>query len=226
MPKGKPSRAKNRAAKAAVAKGAPLVKAPGVQTHGPPMRTVSGRMSRDYGCPSNDEWQTTARTWATLAPALEAHRSARIWMPFYYDGKCAEHMRALGFERIIHEPNVDFFERVQDEAFLSSVDLVVDNPPYTNREIKERVLRALALSGKPFILLLPISTLHVAFVREALDMQRVQAIIPRRVHVCKADGPELPFKYLVWFCYRTCFAKDLLFLDDGADVDDDEQDER
>lgn len=199
---------------------------PGRQTHGPPMRTVSGRMSANYGSPANDEWQTTARTWAALAPTLERFKSARVWMPFYYDGKCAEHMRALGFEHVIHEPGADFFERVADAAFMSRVDVVVDNPPYTNREIKERVLRALAASGVPFVLLLPISTLHVAFVRDALDMSAVQCVVPRRVHVKKLDGPELPFKYLVWLCHRVGLARDLLFLDDADDADDDEVEER
>ncbi|KAJ1620366.1 hypothetical protein T492DRAFT_602446 [Pavlovales sp. CCMP2436] len=183
-------------------------------------------MSANYGCPANDEWQTTARTWASLAPAIERYRTKRIWMPFYYDGACAEHLRALGFEDVVHEADVDFFERVQDTAFMRTVDVIIDNPPYTNREIKERVLRALAQCGKPFVLLLPISTLHVAFVREALDMSAVQAIVPRRVHVRKSSGPELPFKYLVWLCYRTAFERDLSFLEEpDSGPDDDDADE-
>lgn len=89
------------------------------------------------------------------------------------------------------------------------------------------MLRTLAAIGKPFILLLPISTLHVQFVRDVLDMGRVQALIPRRVHVRKRDGPELPFKYLVWFCYAAELERDLGFLDDGpggnGGEDDDER---
>lgn len=100
---------------------------PGVQTHGPPMRTVSGRMSLNYGSPENDEWQTCAQTWASLAPAIERFRTSRIWMPFYYDGACAAHLRALGFENVIHEEGADFFERAKDAAFLSTVDVVIDN---------------------------------------------------------------------------------------------------
>ena len=33
-------------------------------------------------------------------------------MPFYYDGACAEHLRALGFEHVIHE-EADFFVKVR-----------------------------------------------------------------------------------------------------------------
>merc|ERR1711924_503508 len=87
----------------------------------------------------------------------------------------------------------DFFERVLDKKFLKTVDLIWDNPPYTSAETKEKVLRALAASGLPFAMLLPISVLHVAFVRDILNMAQVQVVIPRRVHVCKTGREEVPF---------------------------------
>ena len=40
--------------------------------------------------------------------------------------------------------------------------------------VQERVLRALVESGKPFAMLLPISVLHVGFVREILDTDEVR----------------------------------------------------
>jgi hypothetical protein len=164
-------------------------------------------------------------------------------MPFYYDGKCADHVRSLGFKNVVHRQE-DFFVRVLDAKFLAKVDLIWDNPPvrcgtgtaalihrpsdcpclapqYTSAETKERVLRALAASGLPFAMLLPISVLHVAFVRDILDMSQVQVIIPRRVHVCKTDREEVPFKYLCWFCYRTKLPRDVLFVDDeGGGAED------
>ena len=187
----------------------------GRSTKGPPVATTSGRMS---GSVPNDEWQTTLRTWASLAPHLEAWRGKRIWMPFYYDGRCADHVRSLGFVNVVHE-DVDFFERARDKKFLKSVDLILDNPPYTTPEMKERVLRALAATGKPFVMLLPMSILHVGFVREIVDMDAVQAIVPRRVWVRKVDGDELPFKYLVWFCCRARLRRDLIFIDDDEGGD-------
>ena len=90
-------------------------------------------------------------------------------MPFFYDGKCANHLRSLGFKDVVHKQE-DFFARVLDAKFLKKIDLIWDNPPYTSAETKERVLRALAASGLPFAMLLPISVLHVAFVREILDI--------------------------------------------------------
>ena len=183
----------------------------GFSVRGPPVATTSGRLS---GSVPNDEWQTTLRTWAAIAPLFAAWRQRRVWMPFYYDGRCAEFLRSLGFENVIHSDD-DFFERVVDKKFMKGVDLILDNPPYTTPEMKERVLRALAACGKPFAMLLPISVLHVGFVRDICDMDDVQAIVPRRVWVKKADAPvETPFKYLCWFCCRAGLPRDLIFVDD------------
>ncbi|CAE8677884.1 unnamed protein product [Polarella glacialis] len=137
-------------------------------------------------------------------------------MPFYYDGACGDHLRSLGFANVVHEKK-DFFERIADKKFMQGVDFIWDNPPYTSPDMKEKVLRALSATGKPFAMLLPISILHVGFVREIVDMRQVQVIIPRRVHVRKTDQNVLPFKYLCWFCFRARLPRDLLFVDDESD---------
>ena len=137
-------------------------------------------------------------------------------MPFYYDGACAVHLRSLGFENVIHRDE-DFFEKVKDAKFMKRVDLIWDNPPYTSAETKEAVLRALVATGKPFAMLLPISILHVGFVRDIADMSQVQVIIPRRVHVCKTGRELVPFKYLCWFCSGMRLPRDLYFINDGGE---------
>lgn len=210
----------------------------GRSTHGPPVATTSGRLN---GSVPNDEWQTTHRTvrsahhvpcsivlssmivpvchpqWEAVAEHFDAWRDKRVWMPFFYDGACAVHLRSLGFADVVHTDD-DFFERIADPAFMAGVDFIWDNPPYTTPDMKERVLRALVACQKPFAMLLPISILHVGFVREIVPMEHVQAIIPRRTFVRKMDGDELPFKYLCWFCWQAELRRDLVFVDDG-DID-------
>ncbi|CAK9075265.1 unnamed protein product [Durusdinium trenchii] len=183
----------------------------GRSTVGPPVATKSGFLSCRV---ANDEWQTTREAWQAIAPYFEAYKKKTVWMPFYYDGACADHLRSLGFVNVIHRQE-DFFERVLDLKFLRGIDLIWDNPPYTAPEMKERVLRALAQCGKPFVMLLPISVLHVGFVRDIIDMKRVQALIPRRVHVRKSGEEILPFKYLCWFCFGTKLPRDLIFVNDA-----------
>jgi hypothetical protein len=187
----------------------------GRSTHGPPVATTSGRLS---GSVPNDEWQTTRDAWQAISPFLSIWRDKCVWMPFYYDGACGNHLRSIGFTNVVHTDD-DFFERVKDRAFMATVDLIWDNPPYTTPAMKERVLKALADCGKPFVMLLPISVLHVAFVRDIIPMDHVQAIIPRRVMVQKVDGQPLPFKYLCWFCCHAGLERDLIFVDD-IDNDD------
>ena len=78
----------------------------------------------------NDEWQTTQKSWAAISPFFKSYRQCGIWMPFYYDGKCGEHLTACGFNKVVHT-NEDFFTRLQDKAFMRTIDLIWDNPPYT-----------------------------------------------------------------------------------------------
>ena len=160
----------------------------------------------------NDEWQTASESWAVVAPLLRVYRKRRVWMPFYYDGQCAEHLRALGFRDVVHRRE-DFFDRVQDSKFMAKVGLIWDNPPYTGPQLKERVLRALADSGKPFVMLLPSSVLHSKLLQDVFDTRRVQVIYPRRVFVRKTGKDKVPFKYLVWLCYKLdCLDRDVVFL--------------
>uniref|UniRef100_A0A6B2LLZ6 Uncharacterized protein n=1 Tax=Arcella intermedia TaxID=1963864 RepID=A0A6B2LLZ6_9EUKA len=144
-------------------------------------------------------------------PFFEGWKGKCIWQPFYYDGQCANYLRELNFRKVIHEP-LDFFERVKDNKFMSKVDIIIDNPPYTSPETKEKVLRTLVETNKPFVMLLPIYTLNNTFLRDIMDMQLIQCIIPKKVFIRKTGKEELPFKYLVWFCYKVGLEKDLYFI--------------
>ena len=170
---------------------------------------TDGRMSVE-----DDEWATAPRTWAALAPyLLPKFRDKKVWMPFYYDGGAGERLRATGFRKVVHEKR-DFFKRINDRVFARAVDVVIDNPPYTGKGMKERVLRALVDADVPFCLLLPLGVLHGAFVREALEVGKVQALVPRRCWVSKKGEREVPFKYLVWLCYGLELERDLVLMPD------------
>jgi len=170
--------------------------------------STSGAMSIE-----DDEWATAQRTWDALAAALPASlREAKVWMPFYYDGDAGKRLRQSGFKKVVHKKQ-DFFERVRDSVFVKSCACVVDNPPYTGKGMKERILKALKGAGVPFCLLLPLGVLHSAMVREILDTEHVQVIIPRKCYVMKKGGTEVPFRYLCWLCYRMCLERDLYLID-------------
>lgn len=159
----------------------------------------------------NDEWQTCLESWEAMAEIMAHLKEKRIWQPFFYDGECAKHLCQLGYTNVVHTRD-DFFEKVKDDKFLRGIDAIWDNPPYTSPETKQQVLKSLAGTGKPFCMLLPLAVLHAQFVRDLLDMSKVQAVIPRKVYVKKRNQEKLPFKYLVWLCYNMDLPKDLYFI--------------
>jgi len=180
------------------------------ESHGPHFKLplLEGRITN-----INDEWQTTKESWEEIKPIVMKYQKKTVWMPFYYDGACADYLRDLGFSKVIHEKK-DFFERVKDKAFMKRVDLVLDNPPYTGQDLKERILTALTKANKPFCLLLPSSVIFTKFIRDCLDMPAVQIIVPRKVFVRKAGDNQnaVPFKYLIWLCHKMKLPKDLNFV--------------
>ena len=171
--------------------------------------STSGRMSAE-----DDEWATATRTWASLFRVLDAngYKGKKIWAPFVYDELAGRRMREAGFERVVHK-RWDFFARVRDAPFVKSLDCVVDNPPYTGKNVKERILRALVDVDVPFCLLLPLGVLHGAFVRDILEEKHVQVIIPRKCYVFKKGGTEVPFRYLCWLCYKMNLERDLYLIE-------------
>jgi hypothetical protein len=203
----------------------------------------------------SDQWQTCIESWQDISGPLSSFKKKRVWMPFYYDGECAHSLRKVGFKSVYHKKR-DFFSLVKDSSFLSSVDVIIDNPPYTGEEIKSRVLIALEATKKPFAVLLPMTVLHSKLLRDVLDTKYVQTIIPRKVMVKKSSSSSslssssyeegggggggeceraeeeeqdektmvknrgsatgtsgaVPFKYLVWLCYRMNLKSDLYFV--------------
>ena len=169
-----------------------------------------GRMSLE-----DDEWATSERTWKALSPYLSKFHAKKVWMPFFYDGEAGTRLARAGFERVVHVRE-DFFKRVRDGGFTRSVDVVIDNPPYTGKNMKERVLRALVDARVPFCLLLPIGVLHGASIRRILDGKKTQALIPRRCFVSKKGKKEVPFKHLVWLCHGLNLPRDLELMPDDS----------
>ena len=167
-----------------------------------------GRMSLE-----DDEWATSLRTWQALSPYLKKFHKTKVWMPFYYDGEAGERLKKTGFEKVVHKRE-DFFKRVNDSGFTKQVSCVIDNPPYTGKGIKEKVLTALVTNSIAFCLLLPIGVLHGASIRKILDQKQTQVLIPRRCFVSKKGKPEIPFKHLVWLCHGLGLERDLELMPD------------
>ena len=108
------------------------------------------------------------------------------------------HLAQLGFD-VIHEDDLG--------------ECVVTNPPFSELP---RILARLRELGKPFVVIMPCSTLTTRYFRDLF--QDIQVIVPRkRIQFRKlVDGVEVPsgrcsFDCL-YFCWRLGLPRDVVFL--------------
>jgi len=134
-----------------------------------------------------------------------------IWEPFYGDGKSGQYLRDIVGVEVIHE-DIDFYENNKGEV-------IVTNPPFSDTK---KVLRALRIYNKPFILIMPSSKINTQYVRELFREDKenpLQIIIPRkRIQFQKiVDGKYVESNNCNFDCFYYCWKinlpKDIVWLD-------------
>ena len=150
----------------------------------------------------HDDYMTPFSAWEDVSAYIPRHLT--LWEAFYGDGTSGHHLTELGFD-VIHE-DLDFFAHDLGEC-------VVTNPPFSELP---RVLARLRELGKPFVVIMPCSTLTTRYFRDLF--QDIQVIVPRkRIQFRKlVDGVEVPsgrcsFDCL-YFCWRLGLPRDVVFL--------------
>jgi hypothetical protein len=129
-----------------------------------------------------------------------------IWEAFYGTGSSGTYLTELG-KKVIHKP-IDFFENNEG-------DIVVSNPPFT---LKKEILTRLKQLDKPFILIMPSSTINTQYVRK-LFKNDLQILIPaKRIQFTKVvDGKEVITPGCnfdcFYFCYKMNLPRDIVMLD-------------
>jgi len=123
-----------------------------------------------------------------------------IWEAFFGDGKSGDYLTELGFN-VIHE-KIDFFSN-------NKGDIVISNPPFT---MKKEVLTRLVKLDKPFILIMPSSTLNTKYIRKIFEDKedKLKIIIPKgRIHFNKLVNGKTPKNWgkqcyfdTFYFCYK------------------------
>ncbi len=147
----------------------------------------------------DDDYMTPKEVWESIKTYIPQNKV--IWEAFYGDGKSGEYLRELGFN-VIHEP-IDFFKENRG-------DVIVSNPPFS---LKMKVLQRLKELDKPFILLLPASTLGTKTLQE-LYGNDIQLIIPKgRISYNKNGKPTNGVWFASFFyCYKCNLQRDIIFL--------------
>lgn len=155
-----------------------------------------------------DDYMTPKSAWENISGFIPKDKV--IWEAFYGDGKSGDYLRELGCKEVIHEP-IDFFENNKGE-------IIVSNPPFSK---KREILTRLKELGKPFILIMPSSSINTSYMRN-LYKEDIQIIIPRkRIHFIKQIDGEVPEGYksscnfdCFYYCYKMNLPRDIVWLED------------
>jgi hypothetical protein len=151
----------------------------------------------------HDDYMTPKSAWEAIKDYIP--RDKVIWEPFYGNGDSGRFLTELGLT-VIHE-DLDFFEN-------NKGDIVVSNPPYSN---KKEVVKRLVELDKPFVLLMPSATMLCTYMRDYLA-EHLQIIIPRRrIQFHKLTNGVLSTENkcnfdCYYFCYKMNLPRDIVYL--------------
>lgn len=157
----------------------------------------------------HDSYMTPKSAWENIKDYIPKDKV--IWECFYGDGTSGQNLRDLGFN-VIHEP-IDFFKN-------NKGDILVSNCPFS---MKKEVFTRLKDLKKPFIMIMPSSTLITQYVRKLFSKaeHKLQIIIPRkRIQFIKfidgkpAKNQENKCNFdCFYFCWKMNLPNDIVWLD-------------
>ena len=150
----------------------------------------------------DNDYETPKYIWDDILHLIPKDKT--IWCPFYCNGYSGNYLKSKGLD-VIHLEE-DFFEN--DKG-----DIVIDNPPYKSSErvmMKREIMKRLKILDKPFMILVPSSTIQTAYFKDLFDKD-IQLIIPSKQYQFLKNGVltnGCPF-YTIWICWKMNFKKDI-----------------
>ena len=156
---------------------------------------------QDIEFKKDDAYMTPKEVWESIAHLLPKDKI--LWECFYGDGKSGEYLSDLGFK--VEHHKIDFFD---DPPF--DYDILVSNPPYS---IKPKVFKRLAEIDKPYMMLVPVSTMTKQFLKKYFQ-DKIQIVIPKtRIHFIK-NGLQTKASWFdtIFICHKMNLEKDIIFL--------------
>nr|QOI90326.1 hypothetical protein HWQ62_00189 [Pyramimonas orientalis virus] len=154
----------------------------------------------------DDEYNTPKELWDNIKDFLPG-KDKVVWEAFYGNGKSGQILSDLGCTVI--QSNVDFFD--DNTNIIDKTDMIVSNVPFSK---KKEILTKLKEINKPFILIMPASTMFTNYLREIFKKNEIQIIIPpKRMHFEK-NGVVLKRTSFdcCYFCYKMDLKNDITWL--------------
>ena len=149
---------------------------------------------------NDNEYYTQKQDWERILFCLEKYKNKIIYEGFYGAGHTFNHFKEMGFN-VIGKEGMDFFSK-ESEEYIKKSDILVSNPPFT---IKYKIMKLLVEKNKPFILILPLSSINTHSFRKCFNdnMNEVSIFIPKgRMKFIKngevAKSPSFESCYVCW----------------------------
>jgi len=151
----------------------------------------------------DDDYETGEKIWKMILPYLQPYNT--IYEPFFCTGKSGEIFTKFGFD-CIHKDE-DFFLHYNDYEY----DIIISNPPFS---IKKKIFDMLREIDKPFIMIVPVSTMTKQFFRDKYKNEDVTILIPPKRMQFDKKGVELSRCWFdcVFICYKLGLDKQIIFL--------------
>ena len=163
---------------------------------------MSTRKKQDFH--NDDQYNTTKDMWESISHLIPKDKILfEGFMKDNYSSKSVLILRELGFD-VVGDPTIDFFGEIP------KYDILISNPPYS---IKKKIFERLSVLNKPFILILPISTITKQFTK-CLERDKLQMIIPsKRMQFEKACIPLSRCWFdCCYLCYKMNLERDITFI--------------
>ena len=171
---------------------------------------------RDYQPHKYDDFFTTEKSWIQISKIINKYIDPKltISMPFYSPySKCNELLGKYIKNKIIYQDE-DFFN-------FDRGDIVIDNPPFSN---KSDILKKLYERNKPFMLILPITSICYKYFRNIFknDIDKITILIFNGrplYNRCNPKTGELkgalrsPAFDSIVLCYKIQLPNNIMFLE-------------
>ena len=154
----------------------------------------------------DDEYNTPRYLWEDVKEYLPS-KDKIVWEAFYGNGKSGNILSDVGCTVI--QSDVDFFSE-ENTKIINTCDVIVSNIPFS---IKKNVLTRLKEIDKPFLIIMPASTMFTKYLKEICGNE-IQIIIPRKRMHFEKNGVIMKRTSFdsCYFCYKFDLKNDITWL--------------